>query len=137
MSYFEKKSEVQDGLGNDVTSTTIGPKQALDVNVANTVEIPVVIAAYVQATGHWRSTISASITPVILIPIAVPRKQVVICNRSHSNLYVSFSAILDSTHFDLIIPRNGYYESPPYLLISDWYGVWDTADGFATVSSIY
>ena len=154
MSYFEKKSESQDGSGNDLTSTTVGPKQALDVNIVaggtggGTVDQgspnsggalawPVIVVAYTLAVNHWRSTYSASTTPIIILPASVDRKQIVICNRSTATLYVSFNSTLDSTHFDVAIPRNGYYESPIYLIAGDWWGMWDSADGFATVSSLY
>jgi hypothetical protein len=135
-------------LNTDVTGTlevTLTNEPTIDIgkvdqglpNAGGVDSWPVVISAYVLAIGHWRNTFSSSITPIIILPVSVPRKQVVICNRSIANLYISFDSTLDLTHFDVVIPRNGYYESPPYLIFGDWYGVWDSVDGFATVSSLY
>jgi hypothetical protein len=73
MSYFEKKSQLEDGGGTDITSTPEGSKQALDVNIANTTPLQVVIVSASGLTVNVFSEVDAPYaTETTILSYTVP-----------------------------------------------------------------
>lgn len=87
--------------GTLITKTTVGGKEALDVNVANTLSINV------PNTAGAYSNISVGLTAVNLFPSPLAnRKKILIQNLGPNTIYIGFDNLVTTSN-GIKIPREG------------------------------
>lgn len=116
-----QKTKVVGDSGLPVTSTTVGPKEALDVNVTNTGIVPVSASSLTSVVG--------SLSNVTLLAANANRKMAMVTNESNNNaanLYLKFGATASTTSYTILVPPGGYFEFPVPIWPGRVDGIWST-----------
>ncbi|MGV9243598.1 hypothetical protein [Streptomyces sp. NPDC003710] len=79
--------------------------------------------------------VPSSATNVTLFPQAGSGNGRAILNDSTANLYVKFGAAASTSSFTVKLTPGAYYEFPQPLYVGQVDGIWDSANGFARLSS--
>jgi hypothetical protein len=117
-----QKTKVVGDSGNPITSTTVGPKEALDVNVTNTGTVPVSSSNVTSVVGSLSST--------MLLAANSDRKMAMVVNESSdnaANLYLKFGTTASTSSYTILIPPGGYYEFPVPIWPGQVDGIWSTS----------
>ncbi|MER6374863.1 hypothetical protein ABT255_42375 [Streptomyces mirabilis] len=79
--------------------------------------------------------IPSSASSVILFPPAGSGSARVVWNDSTATLYLKFGAVASTTSFTVKLAPGAYYEFPQPLYVGQVDGIWDSANGFARLTS--
>ncbi|WP_430378414.1 hypothetical protein [Streptomyces sp. B1-3] len=79
--------------------------------------------------------VPSSASNVTLFPSAAEGNARVIWNDSTATLYVKFGATASTTSFTVKLAPGAYYEFPQPLYVGQVDGIWDSANGFARLTS--
>lgn len=117
-----QKTKVIGDSGLPVTSTTVGSKEALDVNVTNTGIVPVSTSTLTSVVG--------SLSSVILLPANSNRKMAMVTNESTdnaANMYLKFGSAASLTSYTALVPPGGYFEFPVPMWPGRVDAIWSTS----------
>jgi hypothetical protein len=79
--------------------------------------------------------VPSSATNVTLFPAAGGGSGRAILNDSAQTLYVKFGATASTTSYTVKLTPGAYYEFPHPLYVGQVDGIWDSANGFARLTS--